>query len=162
MPKYQHLALLIVLMSTSSVTHATDWWLLKIDIDQINFIDIESIKEYESGIMKTWIQSFDRDGKSSKALMLFNCKSEEFGLKALYAYNKDGNTASSNSFEYVDFKATPPETMASELLKISCSAEPSSQLNGQLQGPIKKDITPQEVATQLFKMTKKKQNSGKK
>ena len=148
-----------ILFSFSSHSYGVDWWLTHASKEKVVFIDIESIKDEGYEHKKIWVYFIYKDGSSSKILSSFKCKEEEHGIKATYSYKPDGSTGNVNSDEYVSYNPIAPETIGYDLLKITCSDEPKSQLTGEYQVELKDDMTPFEASKIIFESFKEEKKS---
>ncbi len=144
--------LTFTILCISSISHGAEWWIFNISKESIVFIDIDSIRNDENNQKRSWAQYYENTGASSKVLYFFKCKDEEFGAKAIYNYKSDGSYESDSSREYVSYKPAAPESVGYNLLKVTCSDDPRSELTDELQGPLKDEVSPAEFSKRVFKM----------
>lgn len=140
------------ILCISSISHGADWWIVHISQESIAFLDMDSIRDDGNNQKRSWAQYYDKTGASSKVLYLFKCKDEELGAKAIYSYKSDGSYESDSSREYINYKPAAPESVGYDLLKVTCSDDPRSELTDELQGPLKEDVSPSEFSKKVFKI----------
>jgi hypothetical protein len=129
-----HYLLFFALLAQSTPAISADWRMFALSQGSAHFIDLDSIKPTEAGLIESQSQESFHDGHAVRRQLLANCASLTLAQKSLLHLYADGRIQQEQHTQAPSFQSPTPNSPFAALLPLICAKNPESQLTPSLQG----------------------------